>query len=182
MYTASTETDSAPDRLVQDGVRSSPAVPPETERFLTLLARAVRAKKIVEIGSLHGTCTASLAVTAEAIGASVLVVEPVPERAHTREVELGGDFASRVVLRRGAAHEEMTRISGPFDLAVLNLEDVAAVPVLRVALPRVRVGGIIAILGAGEARECAQILSEHPQAITSRVEAGLSIVLGCKLG
>jgi predicted O-methyltransferase YrrM len=123
----------------QDGV---PISDPEVGRLLTILARSVGARRILEIGTAIGYGTLCLARgTAEA---RVVTLDTDPERiAQARSYLERGGVADRVELVQGAALEVLPRLEGPFDLVYIDAVKTEYRRYLDLVLPKLRVGGTI---------------------------------------
>lgn len=113
-------------------------------QYLHLLALAMRAQAMLEIGSSNGVSTIWLAAAARETGGRVMGTELIPERAgeandNLRDAglaEFGRVFAgdARLILKGWV---------GPFDLALIDAEKDDYVAHLEVVLPLVRLGGVI---------------------------------------
>jgi len=101
-------------------------VSPPQGRLLELLARALRARQILEIGTLGGYSTLWLA-RGLAPGGRIVTLEVDPKHADVarRNFERAGR-AGAIELRLGAALETLTRMveerAGPFDLVFVDAD------------------------------------------------------------
>jgi predicted O-methyltransferase YrrM len=118
-------------------------------RFLAILARAVAARRILEIGTLGGYSASWLAGTLPADGQLVsLELDP-----HHAEVALGNltrvGLADRVDIRVGPAASALDALrveaADPFDLVFIDADKQANGAYLTAALELARVGGLIVI-------------------------------------
>lgn len=119
-----------------------PISDPEVGRTLSILARSLGARAILEIGTAIGYGTICLA--RGAAEARVVSIDKDPERLATARgfLERAG-VADRVELLEGAALEVIPRLQGPFDLVYVDAVKTEYRRYLDLLLPRLRVGGLI---------------------------------------
>ncbi|MDQ3694251.1 MAG: DUF1442 domain-containing protein [Chloroflexota bacterium] len=119
-------------------------VDPETGQFLCMVARAVEAWSILEIGSSNGVSTIWLAIAARVVGGHVFGFEIDPTRAAEAEANLAAagltDFAT---VRRGDALEASRDVQGPFDLVFIDAEKQDYVRHIQNVVDRVKPNGMI---------------------------------------
>jgi predicted O-methyltransferase YrrM len=122
--------------------RGFPIVGPQVGRVLELLARAVGARRVLELGSGFGY-SAWWFARAVGEGGEVVLTEGSPVRAREAEEFLGrAGLLSRTRILVGDGIDLASRASGPFD-AVFNDVDKHAYPrAFEVARPLVRPGGL----------------------------------------
>lgn len=125
----------------RDGV---PVSDPEIGRLLTILARSLDARRILEIGTAIGYGTLCLARGAAA--AQVVTLELDEQRIEQARgyLERGG-VADRVEIVQGAALDLLPRLQGPFDLVFVDAVKKEYRRYLDLLLPNVRVGGLILV-------------------------------------
>ena len=119
----------APDPTMDAALRSNaehglPAidVAPNQARFLTILARAVGARRILEIGTLGGFSTIALA-RALAPDGSLVTLELNPKHAEVARGNLArAGVLERVDLRVGPALETLAQLDGPFDFVFIDAD------------------------------------------------------------
>ena len=100
------------------------AVSPQYGKFLFLLATAIRARRILEIGTLAGFSTIWLARAVGAYG-HVVTLEYEPKHAEVARANLArADVADRVELIVGTALETLPGLRGrePFDLVFVDAD------------------------------------------------------------
>lgn len=121
---------------------SIPISDPEVGRTLSILARSLGARSILEVGTAIGYGTICLA--RGAAGARVTSIDKDPERLATARgfLERAG-VADRVELIEGAALEVISRLPGPFDLIYVDAVKTEYRRYLDLLLPKLRVGGLI---------------------------------------
>ncbi len=131
-------------------------VSPETGRLLYVLARATRAKAIVEYGTSFGLSTIHLAAALRDNGGGRLIgseFEPekvVRARAHLAEAGL----EALVEIREGDALETLARdLPAQIDLVLLDGAKVLYPKILALLEPRLRAGAIVVADNADESRE-----------------------------
>lgn len=119
-----------------------PIADPEVGRLLTVLARATRARRIVEIGTAIGYGALCLARGAPA--AEVVTIDQDPamlERARGYLERAG--VADRVRLIEGVALEAIPALDGRFDLAWVDAAKAEYRRYLDLLLPKIEVGGTL---------------------------------------
>jgi len=119
-----------------------PISDPEVGRLLSILARSLGARLILEVGTAIGYGTLCLARGAPE--ARVVSIDTDPERLATarRYLDRAG-VAGRVELIEGAALDVLHRLEGPFDLVYLDAVKTEYRRYLDQVLPRMRTGGLL---------------------------------------
>src|SRR5262249_55506122 len=99
------------------------AVSAQQGKFLCLLARAIRARRILEIGTLGGFSTIWLARGAGPHG-RVVTLEYEPKHAEVARANLArAGVADRVEVMVGAALDTLPKLTGdPFDLVFIDAD------------------------------------------------------------
>jgi predicted O-methyltransferase YrrM len=121
-----------------------PISDPEIGRFLGILARAVGARRIVEVGTAIGY--GALCMARSAPEARIVTIDVSPERlAAARGYLERGGVADRVELVEGPALDVLARLQAPFDFAYVDAVKTEYRRYLDLLVPLVRVGGMIAI-------------------------------------
>lgn len=119
-----------------------PISDPEVGLLLSILARAIGARRILEIGAAIGYGTLWLA--RGAAEAEIVAIDVDPGRlAAARGYLQRAGVADRVDLRQGPALEVLPGLSGPFDLAYVDAVKLEYRRYLDLLLPRLRVGGLV---------------------------------------
>lgn len=102
-----------------------PIVGPVVGELLFILARIIRAKKILELGTATGYSTIFLAEAFESKKGQLITLEKYPEMAdRARHNFILAGFDDQIEIRVGDAIEEMKTISGPFDLIFMDIDKV----------------------------------------------------------
>ena len=91
-------------------------------KFLHVLARAIRAERILEIGTLGGYSTIWLARALPPHG-RLITIEVDPHHADVAQSNIArATLADRIEVRVGAALEVLPTLSGPFDFIFLDAD------------------------------------------------------------
>jgi predicted O-methyltransferase YrrM len=119
-----------------------PIADPEVGRLLTVLARATRARRIVEIGTAIGY--GALCLARGAPEAEVVTIDRDPEMlARARRYLERAGVAGRVRLVEGAALDVIPALDGRFDLAWVDAAKAEYRRYLDLLLPKIEVGGTL---------------------------------------
>ena len=119
-------------------------VPASDGRLLRLLAEAVDAKHVVEIGTSTGLSGMWLSMALEKTGGRLTTFEYDPGRAAIAKkhfTEAGVEQLITIV--QGDAHKTLARLHDPIDLAFIDADKDGYVDYLNKLLPLVRPGGLI---------------------------------------
>ncbi len=159
------------------------AVSPQQGKFLSLLAAATGARRILEIGTLGGFSTIWLARGAGPDGrVTTLEYEPKHAEVARANIERAG-LGDRVEVLVGAALDTLPSVTGgPFDLVFIDADKENNPGYLDWAVKLTRPGSIIlvdnviregAILSPGDdavllgTRKVLELMGEHPQLDTA---------------
>ena len=116
---------------------------PPQGKFLHLLARAIGAAQILELGTLAGVSAIWLARALPPGGRlSTLEIDPAFAAVARANLERAG-VADRVDLLVGPALTTLPALAGPFDLAFLDADKATMREQLELTLPRIRPGGVV---------------------------------------
>lgn len=119
-------------------------VSPEDGRLLRLLAEAVDAKNVVEVGTSNGYSAIWFCLALRKTGGKLTTHEIDPGRAAlARENFKRAGVDHIVTLVEGDAHEEVTKLKGPLDIIFLDADKPGYLDYLNKLLPLVRPGGLI---------------------------------------
>lgn len=172
----------------------------EVARFLEITARAVGARRVLEIGMAIGYSVVHLARALPADGV-VVTVELSDEMIALSEGYLGrAGLLEKVRIERGRALEVLPRLDETFDIVFLDAVKEEYSDYLELALPLLRVGGVVIadnlLWGgqvAGEIREAGQTAStqalrefnqhfvRHPQLLAEVLSVGDGLGYGVKI-
>jgi predicted O-methyltransferase YrrM len=140
-------------------------VSPVQGRLLELLARAVGATAILEVGTLGGYSTLWLARS----GARVVTLEVDPHHAEVARANLAragvGDAVEIVV---GPALATLPGVRGPFDLVFIDADKQRSADYLALALEHVRPGALIVVDNVVRGGALADAASDDPRVTGSR--------------
>jgi predicted O-methyltransferase YrrM len=159
------------------------AVSTQQGKFLCLLAGAIRARRILEIGTLGGFSTIWLARGAGPDG-RVVTLEYEPKHAEVARANVDrAGVGDRVEVVVGAALETLPTVTGgPFDLVFIDADKINNAHYLEWAIRLTRPGSVIivdnvirdgAILSADtdcvvkSTRRTLEIMGEHPRLDTA---------------
>jgi caffeoyl-CoA O-methyltransferase len=118
-------------------------VGPLEGRFLAFLVRALRARRVLEVGTFTGYSSICMASALPAGGRIVTldVNEETTEIARRYATEAG--VVDRIDYRVGPASETLAQLDGPFDLVFIDADKDGYVDYYEAALPKVDDGGLI---------------------------------------
>ncbi len=140
-------------------------VSPLQGRLLELLARAVGATDVLEVGTLGGYSTLWLARA----GARVVTLEVDPHHADVARANLDragvGDAVEIVV---GPALETLPGIPGPFDLVFIDADKQRSADYLALALDKARPGALIVVDNVVRGGALADLADDDPRVLGSR--------------
>jgi predicted O-methyltransferase YrrM len=120
------------------------SVPPEDGRVLRLLAEAIGAKNVVEIGTSNGYASIWFCMALQTTSGKLTTFEIDAERASlAREnfKEAGVDKLVTVVV--GDAHEKVKMLKEPIDIVFIDADKDGYLDYLNKLFPLVRPGGLI---------------------------------------
>src|SRR5467141_1995168 len=119
-----------------------PIIGPAVARMLTLFVQVSGAKRIFEMGSAIGYSTIWLA-RAAGPKAKVIYTDGDPEKARrAKDYFRRAGVAKRIEVRVGNAHDLLQKSSGSFDLIFNDIDKHQYPAALRVAIPKMRRGGL----------------------------------------
>jgi predicted O-methyltransferase YrrM len=155
-------------------------------KFLCLLAGAMQARRILEIGTLGGFSTIWLARGAGPQG-RVVTLEYEPKHAEVARANLErAGVGDRVQVKVGAALDTLPTVTGgPFDLVFIDADKENNVAYLRWAVKLSRPGAVIVVdnvirdgrvlaesddAKVAATRETLQVMGEHPRLDTAVIQ------------
>lgn len=154
-----------------------PSVPKEEGRFLNLLLKATRARRVLEVGTAHGYTTIWLALALEETGGSLTTIEILPERVElARKHVAEAGLSHRVRFEQGDAHEIVPKLASSFDIAYLDADKGGQVDYFNKLFPRLLMpGGLLlahnAILLADKMKDYLELVRNHPDFDTITLRA-----------
>jgi predicted O-methyltransferase YrrM len=121
------------------------AVGQDAATLLNLLARSIKAKRILEIGTSYGYSTLWFAEAARQTGGKVITLELVSyKQDYARAALARAGLADVVEFRLGDAVETIRALEGPFDLVLIDLWKDLYIPCLDLVYPKLAPGALIA--------------------------------------
>jgi predicted O-methyltransferase YrrM len=155
-------------------------------KFLCLLAGAMQARRILEIGTLGGFSTIWLARGAGPQG-RVVTLEYEPKHAEVARANLErAGVGDRVQVKVGAALDTLPTVTGgPFDLVFIDADKENNVAYLQWAVKLTRPGAVIVVdnvirdgrvlaesddAKVAATRETLQVMGEHPRLDTAVIQ------------
>lgn len=178
-----------------------PSADREVALFIEITARAIKAKRCLEIGMAIGYTTVHLARAVPEDGL-VVTIDPSDEmiRASENNLERAG-LRKRVRIERGKALEVIPRLKETFDLLFIDAVKEEYSDYLKLALPKLRSGGVVIVDNllwggqvAGEIRSSDQEAStnalrefnkyfvNHPKLLAEVLSVGDGLGYAVKLG
>jgi len=113
--------------------------------FAYLVARSIKAKRIVEFGTSFGVSTIYLAAAIKDNGGGLVIGSEIEEtkvakaREHLEEAGLN----EYVEIRVGDAHETLADPGGPVDLVLVDGWKDLYLPIIKMLAPRLRPGAVV---------------------------------------
>jgi predicted O-methyltransferase YrrM len=123
--------------------RSFPIVGPQVGRLLEVLARAVSARRVVELGSGFGYSAYWFARAVGPQGRVVLTERSAARAAEAESFLKRGGLADRVQIETGDSLEIVDRLGGEFDIVFNDIDKELYPQVLERAAAALRPGGLL---------------------------------------
>jgi len=120
------------------------SIPHETGQFLNILVKAIKARKILEIGTALGYSTIWLGEAAKKIKGKVFTLECNPESAKLaweNLIKAGLDKVVKIVL--GDARVTLYEVNGEFDFVFIDAEKKDYIAYFDMVFPKTRPEGLI---------------------------------------
>ena len=172
----------------------------EVARFLEITARAISARRALEIGMAIGYSVVHLA-RALPEGGTVVTIDPSDEMISRAEGYLArAGLRERVRVERGYALDVLPRLPGTFDLVFIDAVKEEYADYLELALPLLREGGVVIadnLLWGGQVagevrspdqtastqalRNFNQLFVRHPQLLAQVLPLGDGLGYGVKI-
>ena len=127
------------------GQHNVPSADREVATFVEITARAINAKRALEIGMAIGYTTTHLA-RAVGEGGLVVTIDPSDEMIKAAEGYLTrAGLLERVRIERGKALEVLPQLKETFDLIFIDALKEEYADYLKLSLPRLRQGGVVIV-------------------------------------
>ncbi len=165
---------------MRDTGRTRFAVPEGDGRRLRVLAEAIGARNVVEIGTSTGYSGLWLCLGVLPTGGHVTTFEIDPGRAAAaRENFRRAGVEDRITVVEGDARQTIAAVEGPIDLVFMDCPRDGYPHYLTQLLPRVRPGGLILAHNTNEAPAFLEVVAAHPELETVYLSQGsaLSVTL-----
>ena len=121
------------------------AVGPATGQLLNILAKSIKAKTILELGTSYGYSTIWLAEAARATGGKLITLDVVANKQnYARAMLTRARLASHVEFRLGDALDTLDALRGPFDFVLVDLWKELYVPCFDLFYPKLSPGALVA--------------------------------------
>lgn len=131
------------------------ALEPAKAEFCHLTCRALRAKRVVEVGTSFGVSTLYLADAVRANGGGTVIgVEHEPAKAAAARAHFAeAGLADIIDLREGDLRETLKVIEGPVDFVLMDIWVEMARPAIELIHPHLRPGAVIVADNTTRVRE-----------------------------
>lgn len=127
------------------GQHNVPSADREVALFVEITARAINAKRALEIGMAIGYTTLHLA-RAVGEGGEVVTIDPSDEMIKAAEGYLTrAGLRDRVRIERGKALDVIPHLKDTFDLVFIDALKEEYADYLKLSLPRLRLGGVVIV-------------------------------------
>ncbi|MHA1942658.1 MAG: O-methyltransferase [Candidatus Hodarchaeales archaeon] len=137
------------------------AIPRSEGKFLYILARSMKAKRIFEIGTSFGYSTLWLAAAVHEENGKVISVDVLPEKIQraSENIHKAG-LKSSVKLIQGDAREILKKLKEPFDIIFLDADKRDYIDFIKLSLKKLRIGGVIL---SDNVIDCPEIHKDDPE-------------------
>jgi predicted O-methyltransferase YrrM len=144
------------------------SVGPATGQVLNILAKSVKARTILELGTSYGYSTVWLAEAARANGGKLFTLDVADyKQAYARERLARAGLLAYVEFRVGDARETLQSLEGPFDFVLLDLWKDLYIACFDLFYSKLSPGAFIAadnMIYPDDYREMAQAYRRHVRA------------------
>jgi predicted O-methyltransferase YrrM len=120
-----------------------PIIGPQCGRTMAILAMAIGAKRVFEMGSGYGYSTLWFALAVGEGGEVVHTNSDAGNSARAREFLSRAGVEDRCRFLVGDAHELLARETGGYDCILIDIEKTGYIRALEAAVPRLRIGGLL---------------------------------------
>jgi predicted O-methyltransferase YrrM len=121
------------------------AVGPATGQLLNILAKSIKAKTILELGTSFGYSTIWLAEAARVTGGRLITLDKAANKQnYARAMLVRAGLASHVEFRLGDALDTIDALKGPFDFVLIDLWKELYVDAFDLFYPKLSPGALIA--------------------------------------
>ena len=160
------------DQMQKTGAREF-AVPEADGRRLRILAEALGARNVVEIGTATGYSGLWLCLGVRQSDGHVTTFEIDPRRAaRAREFFHQAGVENQITVVEGDAHKNLSVLKGPVDLVFLDADKEGYPDYLRQLFPLLRPGGMILAHNVSTAPAYLQAVAANPELETIHLTQG----------
>jgi predicted O-methyltransferase YrrM len=152
------------------------ALEPAKAEFCHLLCRALRATRVVEVGTSFGVSTLYLADAVRANGGGVVIGtehEPTKAAAARASFDEAG-LSTFIDLREGDLRETLKVIEGPVDFVLMDIWTEMARPAIELVAPHLRPGAVVAVDNTTQVRHAYRRFFEFAEDPANRLR-GLTL-------
>jgi predicted O-methyltransferase YrrM len=121
------------------------AIGPATGQLLNILAKSIKAKTILELGTSFGYSTIWLAEAARSTGGRLITLDKAANKQnYARTMLMRAGLASHVEFRLGDALDTIDALKGPFDFVLVDVWKELYVDAFDLFYPKLSPGALIA--------------------------------------
>lgn len=122
------------------------SVPKKDGEFLNFFLRTIRAKQVLEVGTSQGYSAIWMGLALKETGGHLITIEIEKRRYELAKKYVNqAGLSSQITLIRGDAHQEITKLAGPFDFVFLDADKEGQVDYFQKLYPhKILFGGVIA--------------------------------------
>jgi predicted O-methyltransferase YrrM len=119
------------------------AITADTGMFFSILCKAIKARRVLEVGTSAGFSTLWLA---DAVGrkGKVVTIEQDPAKVARARKNFRDAGLDNIEIRQGVAFDMLSKLKGTFDFVLLDADKENIIKYFDLVFPLVRAGGIIA--------------------------------------
>ena len=142
------------------------ALEPDKAQFCHLMCRALRASRVVEVGTSYGVSTLYLADAVRANGGGVVIgTEHEPGKAAAARANFAEAGLSALIdLREGDLRETLKVIEGPVDFVLMDIWTEMARPAIELIAPHLRPGAVVVADNTARVRHTYQAFFDFVEA------------------
>ncbi len=159
----------------------------DTGRLLWIIVQAMKARRILEVGTSNAFSTVWLADAARSTGGHVTTLEINPSKIALARANLASAKLDHLVeIVEGRAAETLLAMPGPFDIVFLDADRPNYLTYLELVVPKLRAGGLLiadnVTSHAHELQDYLRRVKSHPQLLAVTVPIGNGEEIALKLG
>jgi caffeoyl-CoA O-methyltransferase len=156
-------------------------VPATDGRMLRMLAEAINAKSVVEIGTSTGISGMWFSIALEKTGGHLTTFELDHNRAELARAHFKKAGVDKLVtIVEGDAHQNITKFKDPIDALFIDAEKEGYIDYLQKLLPLVRPGGLILAHNANMVADYVKLVTSDPKLETAFYTEGNQLAVTLK--